>query len=63
MNKPFRFASDGEVPAPLPHDMVPPTKLPDDSERNSDGTMHSPSIKWPVAGGLDDAAKPFKSLR
>lgn len=53
---------DGETPTPPPHS--PPTsKMPDDAEVDSDGKMHSPSIKWPAAGGPDDAAKPFKNLR
>jgi len=36
-------------------------KLPNDSERSSDGEMHSASVKWPPA--KDDPSKPFKNLR
>ena len=67
-DRPFRIP-----PAPIttpaePSPQPPPPVLsgqpaPIPSHQSSDGTAHSTSIKWPAAGGPDDAAKPFKSLR
>jgi hypothetical protein len=54
--------SDGERPQPKPP-VYPPQVLPLPSETDSDGIMHSPTIKWPAAGGPDDARLPYKNLR
>jgi len=62
MAKPFKVGSggqgsDGEKSTPKVNPW-PPNPLPQPSEYDA-GTMHSPTIPWPAAGGPDDN-KPFR---
>ena len=59
--RPFTLSDAEQVAAPPP--VYPPQELPLPAQQNSDGVAHSPSIKWPEAGGSDDLVKPYKSLR
>jgi hypothetical protein len=59
--RPFALPAD-ETAAPPPP-VWPPQPLPTPSQQGSDGVAHSPTIKWPPAGGPNDAAKPYRSLR
>ena len=57
---PIKQSNERVAPTPV---LWPPKPLPLPSVTGSDGTAHDPTIKWPAAGGPDDATKPYRSLR
>lgn len=61
MAGPFRFPNAEQV-SPQPQ-LWPPSPLPLPSATPANGVMHDPVIPWPKAGGPEDVARPWKSLR